>query len=321
MVRCIASTRSSAIAAVLSIACLIASSGVAAQNSQTGNREWSPTVANPAFEQDRGPVVLVDAAHGNFHTIEGRYATFAKLLGLDGYRVRSGKAKISREGLRPVDILVISNAIRGGDDAEWSLPVASAFAPAEIDVITEWVEDGGSLLLIADHMPFPGATAALADRFGVIFLNGYAMNAAHDSGTLTFTRASGSLAEHDITRGRSAAESISAVTSFTGQAFRFVGPLQPLFLMPDDWDVLLPAQAWEFDASTATVSARGLIQGGVLKFGSGRVAVFGEAAMFTAQNSVRDGVTRQMGLSHPSARENAQFVLNVMHWLSGLFTD
>lgn len=51
------------------------------------------------------------------------------------------------------------------------------------------------------------------------------------------------------------------------------------------------------------------------------VGVFGEAAMFTAQNSVRDGVTRPMGLGHPSASENAQFVLNVMHWLSGVFED
>jgi hypothetical protein len=51
------------------------------------------------------------------------------------------------------------------------------------------------------------------------------------------------------------------------------------------------------------------------------VAVFGEAAMFTAQSSVSDGVVRQMGLNHPSATGNAQFVLNVMHWLTGLLDD
>jgi hypothetical protein len=51
------------------------------------------------------------------------------------------------------------------------------------------------------------------------------------------------------------------------------------------------------------------------------VAVFGEAAMFTAQSFVSDGVVRQAGMNHPSASENAQFVLNLMHWLSGLLDD
>ncbi len=104
--------------------------------------------------------------------------------------------------------------------------------------------------------------------------------------------------------------------SFTGQAFRFVTPVQPLMSMPDDWEVLLPVEAWNFDESTPRVSARGLIQGGVLSFGEGRVAVFGEAAMFTAQTAIRDGVTYQMGLNHPSATDNTQFVLNVIHWLT-----
>jgi hypothetical protein len=43
--------------------------------------------------------------------------------------------------------------------------------------------------------------------------------------------------------------------------------------------------------------------------------------MFTAQSSIRDGAVRSMGMNHPSASENAQFVLNVMHWLSGLFEE
>ena len=107
------------------------------------------------------------------------------------------------------------------------------------------------------------------------------------------------------------------MTSFSGQAFRTVIPVQPLIYMPDDWVVLLPIEAWEFDESTPTVSARGLLQGAVFTHGQGRVAVFGEAAMFTAQTSVSDGVVRQVGMSHPSATQNSQFVLNLIHWLIG----
>ena len=285
-------------------------------NSQTSDDQWSPGVSSPEYPQGGGPVVLVDAAHGNFHTIDGRFAAFAELLELDGYRVESGDAAVTAKVLNQASVYVISNAVYGGDSAEWKLPTPSAFRPDEIEAIVTWVAEGGSLLLIADHMPMPGATKDLANEFGIIFLNGFAMKSAQEGGTLSFTRSSGSLADHAITRGRTEAENIESVMSFTGQAFRFVTPVQPLMTMPDDWQVLLPAVAWELDEATPTVSARGLIQGGVLPFGEGRVAVFGEAAMFTAQTSVQGGVAYPMGMNHPSATENAQFVLNVVHWLT-----
>ena len=302
---------------------LLAAGGASADGvtRQTADDAWSPTVAEPAFPRGDGPLVLVDAAHGNFHTIDGRFAAFAELLELDGYRVRSADTAVTEDLLKPADVFVISNAAPGGGAARRTLPAVPAFTPDEIDVIVEWVRAGGSLLLIADHMPFPGATAGLANQFGVIFLNGFAMKSLDGGGNLSFTLSSGSLADHEITRGRSESERIESVRSFTGQAFRFVGPVTPLMHMPDDWIVLLPYEAWEHSESTASVSARGLIQGGVLRFGSGRVAVFGEAAMFTAQSSVRNGVVRTAGMNHPLAGENAQFVLNVIHWLSGLLDE
>ena len=290
-------------------------------DSQTADEQWSPTVTSPEFPQGDGPVVVVDAAHGNFHTVDGRYSAFAELLGLDGYRIQSANTRVTPDLLGQAGVFVISNAVHGGDDAEWKLPTPPAFTSDETGVIVNWVKKGGSLLLIADHMPFPGGTADLANEFGIIFLNGFAMKSAKDGGTLSFTRSSGLLADHAITRGRSESEMIESITSFTGQAFRFVTPVQPLMIMPDDWEVLLPIEAWVFDESTPTISARGLIQGGVLRYGAGRVAVFGEAAMFTAQTSVSDEVVSQMGLNHPSASANSQFLLNVMHWLTGLIDD
>lgn len=51
----------------------------------------------------------------------------------------------------------------------------------------------------------------------------------------------------------------------------------------------------------------------------GRGAAFllcaSQAAMFGAQTSARGGA---MGMNPPRAERNAQFVLNVLHWLSGL---
>ena len=59
-----------------------------------------------------------------------------------------------------------------------------------------------------------------------------------------------------------------------------------------------------------TVSAAGRAQAVALPFGKGRVVVFGEAAMLSAQNV-------NFGMNYPGT-DNRQLVLNVVHWLSGL---
>jgi hypothetical protein len=59
---------------------------------------------------------------------------------------------------------------------------------------------------------------------------------------------------------------------------------------------------------------KGELQGAVLPFSKGKVAVFGEAAMFSAQITGAD--RHPMGMNAPIAKQNAQFLLNVMHWLT-----
>jgi hypothetical protein len=49
---------------------------------------------------------------------------------------------------------------------------------------------------------------------------------------------------------------------------------------------------------------------------AGRAAFFGEAAMFSAQVAGPDRIP--IGMNGPQAEQNYQFVLNLMHWLSGL---
>jgi hypothetical protein len=307
-------------AVLAGFACALAAT-VAAQHVQQADDDWRPAVAHPAYPEDKGPLVLVDAAHGNFHTIDGRFAPFAELLRLDGYRVESATAPATAGLLGRARVYVIANAVLGGEEASWTLPTPPAFTPEEVEAVARWVANGGSLLLIADHMPFPGSVATLADAFGIVFYDGYAMRSREQGGSMTFTRAEGTLADHAITRGRSEAEAVQSIRSFTGQAFRSVVPVEPLMHIPDDWRIWFPAEAGEFDDATPVVSARGLVQGAVLEFGKDRVAVFGEAAMFTAQSWNHNGMVGRMGMNHPEAKGNAQFVLNVLHWLTGLLGD
>jgi hypothetical protein len=262
-----------------------------------------------------GHLVLLDEAHHNFHTASGRYFTFAKLLRQDGYFVEPNTVKFTRESLSRARILAIANPVADANVDEWTLPTPSAFAKEEIEAVVDWVRDGGALLLIADHMPFPGATQELAIQFGVAMGNGYALDVAREDGDMVFRRGAG-LADHPITRGRNAGERIDSLRSFTGQAFRLVGEGKPLMTLPRGTMLLMTQSAGQFSRITPSMIAEGMLQGAAIEFGKGRVAVFGEAAMFSAQLA---GVQRgPMGMNDPKAPQNPQFLVNVLHWLSRL---
>ena len=62
---------------------------------------------------------------------------------------------------------------------------------------------------------------------------------------------------------------------------------------------------------------RGHAQGLAMPFGKGRVAIFGEAAMFSAQIFTVRGHSSKMGMNVPG-NDDRQFALNVMHWLGHL---
>jgi hypothetical protein len=291
--------------------------GETAQTVDTGY--VPPHLGRPAFT-GAGPVVVIDAAHRNFHTADARYAPFAKLLRDDGFRVLSGRRQLDSASLEGVDVLVIANALGAGheDVRNWTLPARSAFDATEIAATAAWVRRGGSLLLIADHMPFAGDAAPLAAAFGVELVNGFALVGEADSSTgdypLTFRASDGSLTSHAVTRGRRQAERIDSVTTFTGSALRLVGDGTGLLRLPARTRVVLPSVTWQFTETTPVIAGEGLYQGVVLPFGRGRVAVFGEAAMFTAQRKGRQRAP--MGMNAPAAAQNGQFTLNVMRWLA-----
>jgi len=252
------------------------------------------------------------------HTVGGRYAPFVKLLRRDGFVVEPSRARFTREGLAEANILVIANAEADRNPPTTYIPARSAFAPDEIDAVRDWVERGGSLFLIADHMPWGGEAAGLAAAFGLMFTSAYATDSACSADEFLFQREDGGLADHPITRGRNPSERVTAVRTITGQAFRATGAdeVRPLLTLAAKTVLLFPSQPWRFEPQTPRMSADGMLQGAALLHGRGRVAAFGEAAMFSAQVSGQE--RRPMGMNMPSAAQNPQFLLNVVHWLSGL---
>jgi len=277
------------------------------------------SVVRPAFKARPGPVVAIDGGHHNFHTHEGRFAPFAALLGNDGFEVTALTAPFTGESLDPVDVLVIANALHPVNVDNWRLPTPSAFTAEEIAAVQAWVHRGGALLLIADHFPFAGAAHDLAAAFGLEFVNGFALTGS-GTGADVFTTNAGTLRVDAVTRGRSKHEVVTAVATFTGSAFAAPPDARPLIVLPDEFVLLLPSIAWQFDEQTPWRPAAGYLQAAALRYGAGRLAVFAEAGLFTAQRGGGEPPLR-IGFNAPEASQNKQFILNTLRWLAGALPD
>ncbi len=280
---------------------------------QTPDVQYHPPVICPAWPVGCGPRVLVDEAHHNFHTADGRYRPFAELLRADGFRVDGLATEFNLESLRCADVLVIVNALNERNVDDWSLPTPSAFSNEEIQTVRCWVHNGGSLLLIADHMPFPGSADQLARAFSVVFSNGYVRPGHRQPGiTDTFEYHSG-LWPSPITQGRYPHECVTRVATFTGSAFTPPLGATPVLLLGTGSISQETTEAPGITPDALEVPVAGWCQGAVFQYGWGRVAVFGEAAMFTAQ--LAGDERKPMGMNAPGAEQNHQLLLNVMHWL------
>lgn len=310
----------------LVLALSLAASGLSCQgvrHVQVADPGFDATVRRPAAVEARLRV-LVDEAHGNFHTAEGRYRPFAELLRGDGFTVERGQTPFTADALADFDVLVIANAEPPErDDRE---PPGSAFTPAEVAAVEGWVRNGGSLLLIADHTPFGIAARELAAAFGVVLHDAHLRDEAHadheiDSPyVLVFERSEGLISDHPISRGRGPDEAVHRVVTFGGEALEAPAGAMPLLRLADTAEIVDDPDRG-VDAQVR--SAAGMAQAVALEHGEGRVVVLGEAAVFTSQvltGEVVESMGRQelrIGMSRTDT-DNRQMALNTARWLAGL---
>lgn len=288
-----------------------ASSFSAAVAEQLADMSGDLSVAAPKYGRGEGPVVAIDAAHHNFHTAEGRYAPFASVLRNDGFKVVSLDKTIAAASLASVQVLVIANALDASNVKSWKLPTPSAFTDEEVETLRQWVSGGGSVLIIADHMPFAGAAQKLAAAFGFTFDNDYAAK-GDGSAPEVFSRSAGTLPENAITRGTRGGAGVTEVQTFIGSSFRAPPGATPLMLMDDGWTLFEPSAAGKFDEETPRRPATSQdLRGAALAYGKGRVVVISEAAFLT--NQIVNGAPYGFGLA--TAAQDKQFLLNVVEWL------
>ena len=290
--------------------------------SQTVDRSYAPLLEHPAFAAGARPRVVVDEGHLNAQTSSSGYRAFARLLQRDGFRVMSSEGRITAAALRGADIFVTVNPLGYIGLAQHLANLAhleravrlnaDAFDADEALRVAEWVAAGGRALIVADHAPAGLAARRLALSFGVEMTNWWAEDRSRSD--ITFTRSNGGVREHPITIGRTSAERVNAVMTFTGQA------LKP----PPGASVLLQfsasAREYPFRRSRDEEgrSVAGLAQAVALPYGRGRVVVLGEAAALTAQRiDAADAASILIGMNRRDV-DNQQFALNIVHWLMGL---
>jgi hypothetical protein len=290
---------------------------------QQADTSYTPRITTRTWTGG-GPTVVIDDAHWNVHTGVRGYAPFAKLLVSDGYSVIDRGNVASPQVLDSARVVVIANALgfRGvvrqlGQVVGINLDAlgADAFTDAEVGRLENWVSAGGSLLLVADHVPAGRAVRSLAERFGVTMYDGFVFDPEHSEpqspSLIVFSRDNRTLAPHPIIEGRSRVDSVNRVVTFTGQALD--GPPHATKLL------MFSGTAYQTARNKAApedrVSAAGLAQALAMTHGRGRVVIIGEAALLTSQVMSGGGETERIGLTWPNA-DNERFARHVMQWLS-----
>ena len=168
-------------------------------------------------------------------------------------------------------------------------------------------------------MPIADASKALANAFKFEFTNGFVFDSRTEWSVSRepsiFNLEEKTLIESIITKGRDSTESVKQIASFTGQGFKIPGDATPILIFDENYINLMPDTSWAFDEKTTRINAKGWSQGAYKEYGNGKIVVFGEAAMFTAQLAGPQKI--KIGMNSEVAPENHQLLLNIIHWLDG----
>lgn len=148
----------------------------------------------------------------------------------------------------------------------------------------------------------------------LVISNGFVFDTL-SKGPAFFNLKEKSLTESIITKGRDSTESVEGIASFTGQAFKIPDEATSILTFSKNYVNFLPDTSWVFDNNTTKFNVEGWSQGAYKKFGKGKIVVFGEAAMFTAQLAGPQKI--KGGMNSEVATKNYRLLLNIIHWLDG----
>mgnify|MGYP001813415074 FL=1 len=276
---------------------------------------FDTSVENPMYEHSKGPNILLDAAHHNFHVTEGFIEPFAEIAAADGYRTMVGTSTFTPEFLHSFDIVMVITALPFEFTSKTEVTTETTFSDAEIEALLDWVSSGGSLLVFSEHAPFDQAINPRLKRFDVTSSVGTIADPVHYDeelgwdGWVVFSRENGLLnADHPIVNGRDDSEAVNSVVTFGGSA-----------LTGDEYvNIFRLSDTAENRQHPTGVGPDGMGDSQALagEVGEGRILIFGDSNGFTAMNfDEEDGSVRSLGMN-TAHHDWKQMVLNSLHWLS-----
>jgi len=277
---------------------------------------FDTSVENPMYEHSKGPIILLDAAHHNFHVTEGFIDPFADLAASDGYRTMVGTSRFTPEYLSSFDIVMVITALPFEFTSKTEVTTETTFTDSEIEALYNWVASGGSLLVFSEHAPFDQAINPLLKRFGVTSSVGTIADPVHydkklgREGWVVFSRDNGLLnADHPIVKGRDESETVNSVVAFGGSALTGAAYVN-IFRLSDTAENRRHATGVGPDGMGDSQALAGEV-------GEGRILIFGDSNGFTAMNfDEEDGSVNSFGMN-TGHHDWKQMVLNSLHWLSG----
>lgn len=272
--------------------------------SLVSDSSFEPKIKISTFKTHH-PIVCMDLAHMNNKSEDGRYAPIFGLLESDGYSISKIRSKFNISILKNCDVLYISAVMTKAEKE-------SAFSTDEIKTIHEWVQNGGSLLLMTDHPTILAeAPEELANAFGVHGSDGTTQDPNNtikeikDPSVIVFNETNMNL-KHPIILGRSPEEKIKQIIAFTGQSLK--GPKQSESVISFSDSAV---NFYKNDKSTK--SAMGQSEIISLRINKGRVVIAGDGTIFTSKI---DTETKEKFGINRNGTDNVQLALNVFHWLS-----
>ncbi|MFM2400921.1 MAG: hypothetical protein RI950_437 [Bacteroidota bacterium] len=267
-------------------------------------------VLQPFYKNNSGPKVLIDGGHHNFFVQKSLMNPFVDLVKSDGYNPQIDSLPFTKKHLATYGVVVLDAAFPFDYGTKRELGDMKAYSTEEIELIYNYVNKGGSLLILAEKSPMINAMESLLNKFGITASYGTIADTLYQDkkfgkNVIHYSKENGRLTgDHPILKGRNASEEINHIVMITGSAFK-----------GKDYTNLLPTSsaAQMGNAGVFTPVEQGSSMGLAGKVGKGKLVVLSDTEIFIAMLFSKDKV--KVGMQMPEY-DLKQFALNIMHWLS-----
>lgn len=269
----------------------------------------------PKFKKGKGPSILIDAAHHNFIVEMGLIKPLLDLSISDGYRPKIDSLIFTKQYVNQYKIIIIMPAMPFKFGSKKNVNDEITFTDDELNVLHDWVLEGGSLLMFSEHAPIDKSVTPLFNKFGIQVTIGIVAdslncdmttNLASFKTLLKFTSKNGLLnREHPIISGTRSSERVNNIVTYGGSGLVGKGYTNILNLSPT-------AFIMKYNGNPPTGFANSQCLAG--KIGKGKVVALGDCNGFTAMyiNNAEKKFSLGMQVTEYDWR---QFVLNTLHWL------